>query len=83
MKFLEDFLMGYDNLRGKFGWAVSSYREKLYFLLPQSWTLIMTSPLVVSKMSKIDCCMNAQLTTLLTVLLTCISTKYLQRATKV
>ena len=31
---------------------MSSYREELYFLLPRSWALIMTSPLVVLKVSK-------------------------------
>ena len=45
MKVLEDFLMGYENLKGKFGWAMSFLKKKLYFLPPQSRVLIMTSPL--------------------------------------
>ena len=45
MKVLEDFQMGYENLKGNLDGLCVFLEKKLYFLPPQSQVLIMTSPL--------------------------------------
>ena len=42
MKVLEDFQMGYENLKGNLDGLMSFIKKKLYFLPPQSRVLIMT-----------------------------------------
>ena len=44
MKVLEDFQMGYENLKRKLDGLPVFLEKKLYLLLPQSRVLIMTSP---------------------------------------